>query len=94
MLISEEEYFEFLDQLPPENRMLEDSDPDKFIAKMGAEGLNDLLTNLDLDQTSYELRHRANNETSQQRRNDILKDCTFLKHLEIVVEEQRINRNG
>ena len=73
MLISEEEYFEFLDQLPPENRMLEDSDPDKFIAKMGAEGLNDLLTNLDLDQTSYELRHRANNETSQQRRNDILK---------------------
>ncbi len=73
MLISEEEYFEFLDQLPPENRMLEDSDPDKFIAKMGAEGLNDLLTNLDLDQTSYELRHRANNETSQQRKNDILK---------------------
>ena len=73
MLISEEEYFEFLDQLPPENRMLEDSDPEKFIAKMGAEGLNDLLTNLDLDQMSYDLRHKANNETSQQRKNDILK---------------------
>ena len=73
MLISEEEYFEFLDQLPPENKMLEDSDPEKFIAKMGAEGLNDLLTNLDLDQMSYDLRHKANNETSQQRKNDILK---------------------
>ncbi|MDR2980112.1 MAG: DNA-directed RNA polymerase subunit beta' [Bacteroidales bacterium] len=72
-IISEEEYFDILDKLPPENRILEDSDPNKFIAKMGAESLYDLLYQIDLDKESYELRDRANNETSQQRKQDILK---------------------
>jgi len=72
-LLTEEEYFEVLDTLPAENRMLDDSDPNKFIAKMGAEALYDLLSQLDLDKESYALRDRANTETSQQRKQDILK---------------------
>jgi DNA-directed RNA polymerase subunit beta' len=73
VLLSEEEYFELSDQLPPENKLLEDSDPNKFIAKMGAEGLYDLLCLLDLDKESYDLRDKANTETSQQRKQDTLK---------------------
>ncbi len=72
-LLSEEEYFDILDKLPKENQLLEDSDPNKFIAKMGAEAVYDLLTRLDLDSLSYELRHRANTDGSQQRKNEALK---------------------
>ncbi|MEK9619341.1 MAG: DNA-directed RNA polymerase subunit beta' [Flavobacteriales bacterium] len=71
--LTEEEYLDILDVLPKENQYLEDSDPNKFIAKMGAEGLHDLLGREDLDSKSYELRHQANNETSQQRKNEALK---------------------
>ena len=71
--LTEEEYFEVLDTLPADNQLLEDTDPNKFIAKMGAEGLHDLLGREDLDAKSYELRHQANNETSQQRKNEALK---------------------
>ncbi|MBQ4433659.1 MAG: DNA-directed RNA polymerase subunit beta' [Bacteroidales bacterium] len=72
-LLNEDEYFEVIDQIPRENKMLEDTDPNKFIAKMGAEALYDLLQQVDLDKESYELRDRANTETSQQRKQDILK---------------------
>ena len=72
-LLSEEEYFEVLEKLPKENNLLEDSDPNKFIAKMGAEAIQDIILQIDIDKESYELRHRANNETSQQRKQDILK---------------------
>ncbi|MCX6230607.1 MAG: DNA-directed RNA polymerase subunit beta' [Bacteroidetes bacterium] len=71
--LSEEEYFEILESLPVDNQNLDDSDPNKFIAKMGAEALYDLLARLDLDQMSFDLRHRASNETSQQRKQDLLK---------------------
>ena len=71
--LTEEEYFDILEKLPPENQYLDDDDPDKFIAKMGAEAVHDLLARLDLDKTSYELRHKANTETSQQRKADALK---------------------
>ena len=71
--LTEEEYLDILDVLPKENQYLEDTDPNKFIAKMGAEGLHDLLGREDLDSKSYELRHHANNETSQQRKNEALK---------------------
>jgi len=71
--ITEEEYFDFLDKLPKENQYLDDSDPNKFIARMGADALVDLLARLDLDQMSYELRHKANTETSQQRKLEALK---------------------
>ena len=72
-LLEEGEYLDLLDKLPKENQFLEDSDPNKFIAKMGAEAIYDLLAHLDLDALSYELRHRANNDASQQRKNEALK---------------------
>jgi len=71
--LSEEEYFDILETLPKENQYLDDDDPEKFIAKMGAEALYDLLARLDLDQISYDLRHKANTETSQQRKAEALK---------------------
>ncbi len=71
--LTEEEYLDILDTLPKENQYLDDDHPDKFIAKMGAEALEDLLHRLDLDQLSYDLRHQAANETSQQRKNEALK---------------------
>ncbi len=71
--LTEEEYLNLVDTLPKENHLLDDSDPNKFIAKMGAEALQDLLSRLQLDELSYELRHKANTETSQQRKNEALK---------------------
>jgi len=71
--LTEEEYLDILDTLPKENQFLDDNDPQKFIAKMGAEALEELLKRLDLDQLSYDLRHQAANETSQQRKNEALK---------------------
>ncbi len=71
--LTEEEYLDILDTLPKENQYLDDKDPQKFIAKMGADALQDLLSRLDLDQQSYDLRHQAANETSQQRKNEALK---------------------
>lgn len=71
--LSEEEYFDILDRLPKENHYLDESDPNKFIAKMGADALVDLLARIDLDHTSYDLRYKANTETSQQRKAEALK---------------------
>ena len=71
--LTEDEYFDILDTLPADNQYLDDTDPNKFIAKMGAEAIHDLLARLDLDKVSYELRHKANNETSQQRKQEALK---------------------
>jgi len=71
--LTEEEYFDIIDTLPADNQYLDDSDPSKFIAKMGAEAIHDLLARLDLSKLSYELRHKANTETSQQRKKDALK---------------------
>ncbi len=72
-LLQEEEYFEILENLPKDNQLLDDSDPNKFIAKMGAEAIEDLILSIDIDKESYELRDRANKETSQQRKQEILK---------------------
>jgi len=72
-LLSEEEYINIVDNLPKDNEYLEDTDPNKFIAKMGAEAVYDLLVGLDLDALSYELRDRANSDTSQQRKTEALK---------------------
>ena len=72
-LIEEEQYLELIDSLPAENQMLEDSDPNKFIAKMGAEAVYDLLVRLDLDELSFDLRHKADTDGSQQRRAEALK---------------------
>ena len=72
-LLTEDEYQEALRNLPKENQYLEDSDPNKFIAKMGAEAILDLLQRIDLDSLSYELRDRANSDTSVARKSDALK---------------------
>ena len=73
-LLTEDEYLNILDtQLDPNNQLLPDDAPNKFIAKMGAEAIRDLLTDLDLDSISYELRDRANNDSSQQRKTEALK---------------------
>ncbi|MDR2563945.1 MAG: DNA-directed RNA polymerase subunit beta' [Prevotellaceae bacterium] len=72
-LLSEDEYIQIIDTLPKENQTLEDSDPDKFIAGMGAEAVYTLLSTLNLDELSYSLRHKASNETSQQRKAEALK---------------------
>ena len=71
--LTEEEYLDILDSLPKENQYLDDKDPDKFIADMGAVALYRLLERLVLDDLSYSLRHKANTETSQQRKNEALK---------------------
>lgn len=71
--LSEEEYLSVLDTLPKDNQYLDDKDPNKFIAKMGAEALYDLLQRLKLDELSYELRNKANTESSQQRKTEALK---------------------
>ncbi|MFA6838393.1 MAG: DNA-directed RNA polymerase subunit beta' [Dysgonamonadaceae bacterium] len=71
--LTEEQYLAALDTLPKENQMLDDSDPDKFIAKMGAEALLDMLQRTNLDSLTNQLRHSADTETSQQRKNEALK---------------------
>ena len=72
-LLTEDEYLDYLEKLPKENQYLDDSDPNKFIAKMGAEAIYDLLIRLDLDKLSYELRDSANADTAQQRKTEVLK---------------------
>ena len=72
-LLTEEEYLDIVDKLPKENQMLEDTDPNKFIAKMGAEAIYDMLQRVDLDSLSFELRNRAGQESSQQRKTEALK---------------------
>ena len=71
--LTEDEYLDIIDKLPADNQKLDDSDPNKFIAKMGAEALEMLLANLDLDDLSYKLRHQASTDTSQQRKAEALK---------------------
>jgi len=71
--LTEEEYLDILETIPQENQYLDDEDPNKFIAKMGAECLIDLLARIDLNALSFELRHKANTETSKQRKTEALK---------------------
>ena len=85
-LLTEEEYLNLLETLPRENQMLEDTDPNKFIAKMGGDAIYDLLNRLDLDVLSYDLRNKANTDTSQQRKTEALKRLQ-------IVESFRASKN-
>ena len=85
-LLTEKEYLDILDTLPKGNRTLENDDPNKFIAMMGAEALELMLQRVDLDELSYSLRHKASTETSQQRKSEALKRLN-------VVEAFRASRN-
>ena len=78
-LLTEEEYLEMLDTLPKDNQYLPDDDPQKFIAKMGAEAVHDMLQRIDLDALSFSLRNAAANETSQQRKADALKRLSVVE---------------
>src|SRR3954471_18113646 len=78
-LLTEEEYLDILDTLPKDNQHLPDEDPDKFIAKMGAEAVHDMLARIDLDQLSFDLRNAAATETSQQRKADALKRLSVVE---------------
>jgi DNA-directed RNA polymerase subunit beta' len=78
-LLTEEEYLEILDTLPKDNQYLPDEDPNKFIAKMGAEAVHDMLQRIDLDQLSFDLRNAAATETSQQRKADALKRLSVVE---------------
>jgi DNA-directed RNA polymerase subunit beta' len=89
-LLTEEEYLEILDTLPKDNQLLPDDHPEKFVAKMGAEAVRDLLASLDLDKLSYDLRYQAANESSQQRKAEALKR---LRIVEAFREGQRIAEN-
>jgi DNA-directed RNA polymerase subunit beta' len=79
--LTEEEYLNILESIPQENQYLDDTDPNKFIAKMGAECLIDLLSRIDLKELSYELRHKANTETSKQRKTEALKRLQVVEAL-------------
>ena len=85
--LTEEEYLNIMEKLPQENQYLEDSDPNKFIAKMGADCLIDILNRIDLDELSYQLRDKANNETSKQRKTEAL------KRLQVVEALRDANKN-
>ena len=85
--LTEEEYLNVVDTLPKENALLDETDPNKFIAKMGAEAVQDLLSRLNLDDMSYDLRHKANTETSQQRKNEAL------KRLQVIEAFRQANQN-
>jgi DNA-directed RNA polymerase subunit beta' len=78
-LITEEEYLDILEALPKDNQYLPDDDPNKFIAKMGAEAIHDMLARIDLDQLSFDLRNAAATETSQQRKADALKRLSVVE---------------
>ncbi len=87
-LLTEEEYLEIIESLPKENQYLDDNDPNKFIAKMGAEAIEMLLKRIDLDELSYSLRHQASNESSQQRKAEALKR---LQVVEAFRESREVN---
>ncbi len=78
-LLTEDEYLNILDTLPKENQLLDDTDPNKFIAKMGAEAVYDMLSRINLDSQANYLRHKANTDTSQQRKNEALKQLQVVE---------------
>lgn len=78
-LLSEDEYIEIMETISKDNNYLPDEDPNKFIAKMGADAVHDLLSRIDLDTLSYELRNAAANETSQQRKQEALKRLSVVE---------------
>lgn len=77
--LTEEEYLDIIDSLPVGNQTLENDDPNKFIAKMGADAVHDILARLKLDELSFDLRDKANKETSQQRKNEALKRLSVVE---------------
>ena len=79
--LTEEEYLDILDAQPLENQYLSEDDPKRFVAKMGAEAIHNLLAKINLDDLSYALRNQAENETSQQRKKEALKRLQIVESM-------------
>ena len=77
--LTEDDYLAIMETLPKDNQLLDDSDPNKFIAGMGAEAILKMLSRINLDDLSYELRHKTENETSQQRKAEALKRLSVVE---------------
>ena len=92
--LTEDQSFDVLDKIPAENKLLDDSDPNKFIAKMGAEALYDMLATIDLDKEAAELREKAAVEHSQQRKQDILKRLQVFESFRDSANAPRTSRSG
>ena len=84
-LISEDQYFEVLNSLPQGNEKLEDADPKKFVAKIGGDAVKEILKHTDVEKLSKELRDQLKIETSQQKKQDLLKR---LRVIEAFKEEE------
>ncbi len=78
-LISEDQYFEVLNSLPAGNEKLDDDDPKKFVAKIGGEAVKEMLKQTNVETLSKELRAQLKEETSQQKKSDILKRLRVLE---------------
>ncbi|MDD3686210.1 MAG: DNA-directed RNA polymerase subunit beta' [Bacteroidales bacterium] len=87
--LTEDEYLEIMDSLPRENQLLDDSDPNKFVAKMGAEAIYDMLQRIDLDKLSYDLRDKASKETSQQRKSEALKRLSVVESFRLSQDKNK-----
>ena len=87
--LTEDEYLEIMDSLPRENQLLDDSDPNKFVAKMGAEAIYDMLQRIDLDKLSYDLRDKAGKETSQQRKSEALKRLSVVESFRLSQDKNK-----
>src|SRR5690606_3894365 len=79
--LTEEEYLDVLETLPPDNQYLDDADANKFLAQMSAEAVEELLKRIKLDELSFDLRHKAHNEGSKQRRTEALKRLNVVEAL-------------
>ncbi len=87
-LLSEDEYLAVLDQYP-DNYNLPDDDPAKFVAKMGAEGIYDLLKEIDIKELADSLRTEMRLANSQLKKAELLKRLSIVKWFE---ESNGINR--
>ncbi|MDG5768155.1 DNA-directed RNA polymerase subunit beta' [Balneolales bacterium ANBcel1] len=86
-MISEEEYYDIMGQLPEDHRNIEDDDPDKFVVKMGADAVESLLMNIDLDKDAYKYRESVKHETSAMRKKK------HLKRLQVIESFRAANMN-
>jgi DNA-directed RNA polymerase subunit beta' len=87
--LTEDEYLEIMDSLPRENQLLDNNDPNKFVAKMGADAVYDMLQRIDLDKLSYDLRDKAGKETSQQRKSEALKRLSVVESFRLSQDKNK-----
>jgi DNA-directed RNA polymerase subunit beta' len=77
-LLTEDQYLEVLSSLRPEERAMDDDDPNKFIALIGGEAIKELLSRVDADEDYFALREQLKEDMSQAKRADFLKRLRIL----------------